>query len=141
MNSNYDHFAQYNSESTLGDTKNKEQKKKRSSTSNHNAIVSKSENYTRLIISIRLLLTTQKPQIKCDGTKNTVIAYVNHAGFSPQISSMRHVQYRNSYSGVPDHWRSLAYSWNSYTLRLCKKRSTNFLLHYWNWFQRGQLFQ
>ncbi len=47
--------------------------------------------------------------------------YVNHVGSSPQISSKRHVRCQSSYSAVPNYSRSLAYSWNSHTLRLCNK--------------------
>lgn len=38
------------------------------------------------------------------------ISYVNHVEFFPQISSMRHALYPNSYSAAPNYLRSLAYS-------------------------------
>lgn len=46
---------------------------------------------------------------------------MSHVGSSPQIPSMRHARCQNSYSVAPSYLCSLAYSWNSHTLRLCFK--------------------
>lgn len=42
---------------------------------------------------------------------NRVVAYVNHAAFSPRIPSRQHVRYPSSCSAAPSCWRSSACSW------------------------------